>query len=436
MRRIEIEAFEDRTRPDGGHAVIVLHGVGRLPSDLVFRLQPVEFSALDGAAPSWLGHDQRPEAMLATPDGPALVIGPEITDSPLLVAGSLVEIVLPQAGIRGEFLWPTIAPHGPTRRRTLLFKAGRKQNIVMQAPAMPADGRAHDLSTHLTATAAMPSATAAVVSNAMFQQSISPVTTVPVTAPASRALSTTADRGMEALIVPRQPLVDFEQADPDPPPDTAAVAPTPAAPSLSPAMIAAAAVMALLAVQTFGMAMLDLQIVAGKELSAVQSPSRTVEASAAPVKVVHDPSAIYDLLATNAVSPRGVGARGVSPAKALEHAQANLRGTDGRGKDGSRDPEEAAFWLKRYVATTFGAEMARIALTQLGSSYADSARQPADFGRARLAWELAGALGDPVALCFLGAVHAQGLGTPADRATASQWYARASTAGATCPTDR
>ena len=114
-------------------------------------------------------------------------------------------------------------------------------------------------------------------------------------------------------------------------------------------------------------------------------------------------------------------------------SQAHLRGTDARGKDGPRDPDEAAYWLKRYVATTFGAEATRIALTQLGSSYADSARQPVDFGRARLAWELAGALGDPVAPCFLGAVHAQGLGTPADWATASQWYERATAMGANCP---
>ncbi len=52
--------------------------------------------------------------------------------------------------------------------------------------------------------------------------------------------------------------------------------------------------------------------------------------------------------------------------------------------------------------------------------------------KARLLWELAGAAGDPVAMCFLGLLHENGLGSAPDKRTALQWYERSKLAGG-CP---
>ena len=79
------------------------------------------------------------------------------------------------------------------------------------------------------------------------------------------------------------------------------------------------------------------------------------------------------------------------------------------------------YWLKRYVLATAGAVHSRIVLPPLGSVYASPVDGKRDLARAIVAWELAGALGDTVALCFLATLHEQGLGVAADNATAEPW---------------
>ena len=72
-------------------------------------------------------------------------------------------------------------------------------------------------------------------------------------------------------------------------------------------------------------------------------------------------------------------------------------------------------------------------LTQLGSVYAEPAagRSP-DYAKARQLWEIASAANDPVAMCFLGLLHENGLGVAADKKTALRWYERSKTTGG-CP---
>ena len=50
MKRVEIEAFEDRSRSEGGHAVILLRGIAEAAEVKSFRLRPVETAAEDAAA--------------------------------------------------------------------------------------------------------------------------------------------------------------------------------------------------------------------------------------------------------------------------------------------------------------------------------------------------------------------------------------------------
>ena len=135
-------------------------------------------------------------------------------------------------------------------------------------------------------------------------------------------------------------------------------------------------------------------------------------------------SSLFDALSAAAVSPRGVAARDIGALKALENANTLLLSAGP-----SRDTDEGAFWLKRYVASTLGEERTVRALTQLGSVYAEPNGRAPDYTKARQLWEIASAAGDPVAMCFLGALSEHGLGVALDKKSALQWYERSKIAG-------
>lgn len=105
MHRVEIEAVEDRSRAEGGHAVVLLRGVTAAPDSVRLRLRPVEVDRVPADAASRLAGDLAPLAAVATDDGLALTLGPDITGNPALIPGTAVEIVLPDLEVRGDFLW-------------------------------------------------------------------------------------------------------------------------------------------------------------------------------------------------------------------------------------------------------------------------------------------------------------------------------------------
>lgn len=132
---------------------------------------------------------------------------------------------------------------------------------------------------------------------------------------------------------------------------------------------------------------------------------------------------VFDALAAGGVSPKGVNAAGMSSSEIL--ARINAERQAGRGRLGA----EGEFWMKRYLIASLGDNNTARALTQLGTIYAEGGGS-ADYGKARHLWEVAGGLGDPVAMCFLGTLYDNGLGgVSADRQAALQWYARARDAG-------
>ncbi|MEQ1576397.1 MAG: hypothetical protein ABL894_01985 [Hyphomicrobium sp.] len=136
---------------------------------------------------------------------------------------------------------------------------------------------------------------------------------------------------------------------------------------------------------------------------------------------------VFDALSAGKVSPQGVSAQGMTATRALARANAQLLATGP-----ARDTQEAAFWLKRYVSGSLGdARMAR-SLTQLGATYAEQTGKAPDYLKARQVWEMAGALGDPVAMCFLGRLFENGWSVTASSQAALQWYERARDAGG-CP---
>ena len=119
-------------------------------------------------------------------------------------------------------------------------------------------------------------------------------------------------------------------------------------------------------------------------------------------------------------SPRGVSIANVTTAEAIEHAFRSVSSDNGQ-----RDTDEAAFWLRQYLSKQLGDRQTLWALTQLGSTYARPADSPPDYVTARHLWEIAAALGDPVAHCFLGGLYETGLGVAVNKAMALNWYERA-----------
>lgn len=120
MKRVFVEAFEDESRPQGGHAVIVVQGVENLSDRPQFRLKPLDGGFIPvkrGNAKSTL---LTPVSVRLTEVGVELVVGPEIVSNALLLAGTPVVIELPEPGVRGEFLWPSVAPLAPVRRRSVV----------------------------------------------------------------------------------------------------------------------------------------------------------------------------------------------------------------------------------------------------------------------------------------------------------------------------
>ncbi len=132
---------------------------------------------------------------------------------------------------------------------------------------------------------------------------------------------------------------------------------------------------------------------------------------------------LYDAFVTGETSPLGAKVDSVSPDDLGRHAEEYLKG-------GNANPAEAAFWLKRTVAATSeGVKVRAWALVQLGILTYDR-NTPESHALARQLWELAGAWGQPDALCFLGQLAEEGDDMPTpDLAKAIVWYTRANAAG-------
>ena len=74
MKLVEVEAVEDRSRAEGGHAVILLRGVEKADGASRFRLRLIETEGLGPDAAAQLAQDMTPLAVSVTGDGLALLI--------------------------------------------------------------------------------------------------------------------------------------------------------------------------------------------------------------------------------------------------------------------------------------------------------------------------------------------------------------------------
>ncbi len=136
MRKVSVDVLEDASHPEGGYAVILLHGLAGIPDGATFRLKPVEAraGADAGFGGNWPIGDQRPRAVRKTEAGIELLVGPDIVESPALLPGTLGVIEVRAAGVRGEFLWPSIRPTARPRRRNLTVVKPQGSRVVAGPP--------------------------------------------------------------------------------------------------------------------------------------------------------------------------------------------------------------------------------------------------------------------------------------------------------------
>ena len=484
MKLIEVVAVEDRSRADGGHAVILLRGMKEAPSGVAFDLKPMAAGGDDDTEAPLVGlTDLRALGVTMTADGTALSIGPEIAESPLFVPGAGVEITLPELAVRGEFLWPAITPHARPKRRNIMIRRNLadplQRPVAASGSPLPAGREASAVE---SAAAVAPFATAREAELARAPETLPETSPEPRTA-ARRPIVLSSAQPRRALAEPvspvspvSTPVVEAATADPVPHPGKMDLAREMSAPrdsavnkahglplvsqfrsapdasslpsltgarvgrSISAGSAVALAAAILVAGQMLAFRALDLSVVARPGAApAVASTSPATSAalkaepapalSPAPEPGIPGQRSVYDVISAGPHSPRGVAAADVSPAAALQRAHALLHGSEAE-----RDPEEAAYWLKRYLSEASGGDPVRIALTQLGSALAHPVRGERDFASARIVWELSSALGDPVAMCFIGAMHEHGLGGIQSSRIASAWYERAAVSGRTCVT--
>ena len=458
MRKIEIEAYADATLPEQGRVALLLVGVkapleplARLP---VVRLRPVDPLPADVEG-QWPEGDLLPAELRVVEDGVELIIGADIAESPALLPGTAVEVEVPELRLRGECLWPRVALPARQRRRSIVAKRptpaarapqpGTRERLHSEPMPLPnetamtglrPDGRRSPplFSGHAEAPTVQPRS---VVQRPQSSRP-SPETRQPMrgVTPASAPMTmgddepSTPEWGPEPAVADQiawqsQGARPMEKRRPATPPAVAAVQPPPArTPELpwSRRGLFAFIVGTLLAIEAVLFAVKSyLPTSAGADPSSSKAARTSFAAGGAEPRP-------FDVLQTSPSSPRGVASKEANPDKLLALANASLH-----APEGARDVEEGAYWLKRYIAASLGEERMLRALTQLGTTYADPASGTApDYGRSRQLWEFAAGFGDPVAMCFLGALHEHGLGVAAEKKAALHWYARAKSAGG-CP---
>jgi hypothetical protein len=132
--------------------------------------------------------------------------------------------------------------------------------------------------------------------------------------------------------------------------------------------------------------------------------TRGLVAALAEINVDMDQSHGPSARAQGDLSQSGIARAGVSPRQAFERADAILAARH----VSQADWFEARAWLLHGLSDTHDRETLAWAFVQLGSSHIYGSRRP-DIVLARRYWQMAGLLGDRVALCFEAEIERHGL---------------------------
>ena len=449
MNKIGVEAFDDRNRPEGGHAIILLMGLKAVPSRPSFLLRPAGTDEHAELPLAWPGGEHMPLTARVTTQGVELVVGPDLAENPELTPGTAVEIEIADAALHGDFLWPSVQPLARPTRKSILGRSqlreeradaprvtehqaasGLRDKFNFHRPNShrPSSQRPnsqrpdltnrerHATKKELSAMPESPTLAAPALTSAAAENSVrghrSPE-------PGEAAKPSKREPSEFVTFYPHARGGRLKSDKAGPASMTSRL--TEVLPTTPGGIVTAIVVGVLLVHGAIHLLQQGASGTAPPQPLASTAATETATVSQVPA------DALYDVLFTNATSPRGINARETSSAKSLENAQALLAGSET-----ARDTEEGSFWLKRYLQGALGDERTLRALTHLGSAYADPVGRAPDYTKARLVWEMAGALCDPVAMCLLGVMHENGLGLARDKKKALPWYERAKKAGG-CP---
>lgn len=128
---------------------------------------------------------------------------------------------------------------------------------------------------------------------------------------------------------------------------------------------------------------------------------------------------IFDILSAGPTSPGGVSAEGLTATQLVE------LGVNSTG-------EEAVYWRRRMVIQAL-ADPNNNATWALGALvaqlYSIDGQTKENMHRLELLWQLLAVTGDNKAMCNLGRMYKDGVGTAKNSRLAKQWYERAQAAG-------
>ncbi len=469
MSEVSISVFRDPETCPNGEAVLRLTGVALVPPGSTYRIDPVGGDGLAGPPEGWPSGELKPCAQKIIRDGVELVIGADVVDAKALRPGTPVTISVPAVGARANLLWPSLREERSPTAESIAATAQEPAEHASELAIRAAVTLAASSSADLLRLEAKPTANhtsdeeeaerrfvAAIARNLSDGGSLSSLALAPASPPVPRAsppplreeaLATLKPvsklRPVSARetpppkppkpVPPKMPAVPLEVVVPPPPPTPAMRRPAPPPNSAAdaatfnggpPAWAHTAIAFALGFMLAAGAAVLLPRLAPRLAFQAPPPPAatETVVQRAAATRS----AGLADILDVPTSSPRGETADNVSFEDALQRADQSLTGGAGP------DRREAKFWLRKALSAGLGDERMQWALTQLGTIYASPDADAADFASARILWELAAAKGDPVALCFLASLHANGLGTQKNPGEALTLYQRAQARGG-CP---
>lgn len=439
-----LEIFEDHNSAGEGRILILLGGVAELPEDPAYAIAPLSTDEPESSLAEWPLGLRAPEEIRLTEAGMELVIGRDMADR--LAPGVRVAIEIPSLDLREELEWPSMgcAQPAPNADHALSAHEENKLDGIEQPPDPVSLQEAQEqLSTIVAKILKIETADGAAAHHApddfsLFRSAPASQHVGPPELPGGefparnddqlldrpRILNTGLRRPHLASERSRKTYEEdlIEPAAGEQPEYAAGSYPTkpPSVDRVSRRMsfiavgLAAAAAFFVFGGALFGM---KPQGVIATGLVPAQAPTE---------RVTRAKGLLSDVLSVPLASPSGKTRKDIDLDRALTLADQHLQGS------GAADRSESEYWLRHALSIALGDERIKWALTQLGSAYAGGSAAAVDYEKARLLWEMAGQLGDPVALCFLGALYEYGLGVSADKASALAWYARAKQAGG-CP---
>lgn len=363
MSEGRIQVVTDASVAGDARAVIRLNGIFYLPADISFRIEPLDSQINADADPGWPGGERKPVDSRVGEAGLELQMGPDVMEARLLAPGTPVRISIPSAALSEELRWPDLGP--------------RKQRGRLPLPPTKQAGRSGE------------------ARSSSVEEGKPDITPDQRGSTASGRDTTRAETG-DRTGAPQDHHVFTVQAHTRP----------------RPSLAFPFAIGFFLATGLAAAAGLVFEAELVRYIQRLAKPEPVQKSSDIAMDVLGPHSTSSD------TSPRGTPVAGVDRQGALLIADKFLQAKP-------PDREEARFWLERAIRLHLERKDIRWAFTQLGTLYTQRGGSAENYLRAKVLWEIAGAQGDPVALCFLGALYEHGLGVPVDRERAVKFYAQA-----------